>query len=325
MIKENQQQLKCPICDHNHCTLFKILYDDRYGYLGHFKLFKCQRCGHLFLNVILDQKTITELYSDFYPKSNYNSESIIPIKEENGFFSWLKGTKFSAYTYVPKNVKVLDIGCGAGETLLYHKNRGCNAFGSEIDKNVSFIAEKYDLEIKIGTYDPDFFGKDFYDYVTLDQVIEHTLNPYELLKGVHSNLKIGGYAIISTPNSKGWGIKWYGNKWLHFHVPYHLHLFSKKSLKIVAEKAKFKVVGIKYITHSDWLYWQWIHLLFIPHMNESSVYWKYMDRGKYTPEQLKKVKSIDLVKKIKINDIITRFFDFLHFGDNIVYILKKKN
>lgn len=325
MIEENQSQLNCPICENNTGKLFKILYDDRFGYPGHFKLYKCKRCEHLFLNIIHDQRTITELYSDFYPKPNYNSESIIPIKEEKGFSSWLKGTKFSAYTYVPENVKVLDIGCGAGETLLYHKNRGCEAYGSEVDKNVSFIAEKYDLEIKIGTYNPDIYEKNFFDYVTLDQVIEHTLNPHELLKGIHTNLKIGGYAIISTPNSKGWGMKWFGNNWLHFHVPYHLHLFSKKSFKIVVEKSEFKLVGIKYITYSDWLYWQWMHLLFLPQMNELSLYWKFMDKRKYTPGQLKKVKIIDIIKKMRINDIITRFFDFFHFGDNIVYILKKTN
>jgi SAM-dependent methyltransferase len=217
----------------------------------------------------------------------------------------------------------LDIGCGFGETLAYHRERGCDVYGSEVDQNANYAAEKFGLNIKIGPYTPDNYEKDFFDYITLDQVIEHVSDPIGLLQGMHANLKEGGMAIISSPNVHGWGVKWYKKRWLHWHAPYHLHFFSKKSMNIAAHKANLKITSLKYATLSDWLYWQWIHLIFIPEINEPSLFWKYMNKNSYSDDQLKKLENLEKIRKYRFHKIITRFFDLLHLGDNQVFILTK--
>jgi 2-polyprenyl-3-methyl-5-hydroxy-6-metoxy-1,4-benzoquinol methylase len=221
-------------------------------------------------------------------------------------------------------VRILDIGCGFGETLSYHKKRGCDVYGSEVDRNAAFFAAKFGLNIRIGPYNSNNYEKDFFDYITLDQVIEHVSDPIELLKGIYANLKEGGMAIISSPNAHGWGVKWYRNRWLHWHTPYHLHFYSKKSMRIAADKANLQITSVHHATLSEWLYWQWIHLIFMPKINEPSLYWKYMNKNIYSDNQLKQLEKLEKIRKYRIHDIITRFFDLLQIGDNQVFILKKQ-
>lgn len=320
---ETNQESCCPICNKQPCFYYREVYDDRYGYPGSFNLFKCKNCGHIFLNAKLSEELLTNLYTNYYPRAELDIKKIIPIYEAKGFSSWLKGKQSSAYTYVPPNVRILDIGCGFGETLAYHKNRGCDVFGSEVDKNVSSSAKKFNLDIRIGTYNSNNYEKDFFDYITMDQLIEHIEDPIDFLKGIYENLKKGGIAIISTPNANGWGAKWYKNQWLHWHTPYHLHFFSKTSLKVAAQKANLQITNIRYATLSDWLYWQWIHLIFRPEINKPNLFWKYMNNKYYSNYQVERFNKIEKIKRTRINDLITRIFDFLHLGDNYVFILRK--
>lgn len=318
-----QDIIKCPICDYQSISFYNQSYDDRYGYPGCFDLYKCTNCRHIFLNSRFSDDEITDLYTNYYPRSDFNVNNIVQSRELKGLSSWLKGYQSSAYTYVPRNVKILDIGCGFGETLAYHQGRGCDPYGSEVDKNVACVAEKFGFNIRIGPYDPKNYEKNFFDYITLDQVIEHVSDPIELLMGIHENLKEGGIAIISCPNVHGWGAKWYKERWLHWHVPYHLHFFSKKSMNLAAKKANLQMKSVNSATLSDWLFWQWIHVIFIPEINKPSLFWKYLYKNRYSDEQLKKLKKLEKFRKFRINEIITRFFDILNLGDNNVFILMK--
>lgn len=113
--------LKCSICNSSSNSFYTEVYDDRYGYPGRFKLCKCNNCQHVYLDEKFDSETLTRLYTDYYPCSNFNINKFKPRKEIKGFGSWFKGEhRSSAYTYVPKKVRVLEVGCGFGETLAYH-------------------------------------------------------------------------------------------------------------------------------------------------------------------------------------------------------------
>lgn len=94
-------------------------------------------------------------------------------------------------------------------------------------------------------------------------------------------------------------------------------------MRDAAQKAGMKVVKVKYAALSDWIYWQWIHILFMPKMNKPSLFWKYMTKKKYSASQIDSLNKIDRKKKYRINDVITRILDLMGLGDNYVFILKK--
>jgi len=144
----------CPVCGGRVQPFLSGLYDDRFGYPGLYSISGCQDCGHRRLDAVFAADELTRQYSDFYPRSILNLESFKPYSEVRGLRAWFDGDRASAYTWVPKDVRVLDIGCGFGETLAYHKARGCDAHGVEADENILRVGERYGLNVIAGLFDP---------------------------------------------------------------------------------------------------------------------------------------------------------------------------
>ena len=313
--------MRCPICSSSDSFFLMPVYDDRYGYDGRFPLHQCKTCDHKFLHANFNPDMLKTIYTDFYPRSALYLETYEPRKEIRGFQSWLNGENRLAYSWVPKNVRILDIGCGFGETLGYHRARGCDVYGVEVDENIRRVAEKFGFNVHVGLFDPDIYDAGFFDYVTMDQVIEHVTDPLETLRGIARILKPGGVAILSTPNSHGWGAMIFGRRWINWHAPYHLHHFSIRSMKFATQKTGLTVKKTRTITSSEWLYYQWNHLVTYPAMGTPSGFW--------SPEQDLPLKQkigmgiLSLVHKTKFNHVITRLFDTLGSGDNRLFFLRK--
>jgi 2-polyprenyl-3-methyl-5-hydroxy-6-metoxy-1,4-benzoquinol methylase len=312
--------IRCSVC---RATIeeYREVYDDRYGYPGAFRLVRCPGCVHTELRAHFGPGDIKKLYTDYYPRSSFNVEHFAPAGDGKGFSAWLNGEKRSAYLWVPPNVRVLDIGCGFGESLAYHKARGCDVYGVEADENIRRVAEKYGFNVHVGLFNPGIYEPGFFDYVTMDQVIEHIADPLETLRGVAQILKKSGIAVISTPNSLGWGARMFGRYWINWHAPYHRQFFSPKSMSVAAEQAGLAVDSVRTITSSEWLFYQWIHLLTCPPAGTPSPFWS--PRGTRSLRVKLLFAGLLAVHYTKINHVITRLFDAFGFGDNYLFILRK--
>ncbi|MBI3582506.1 MAG: class I SAM-dependent methyltransferase [Nitrospinae bacterium] len=272
------------------------------------------------MNLTPDQ--LLELYSRYYPRSVYQVADYRPHKPVSFIQAWFNGEYASAFRWVPENVRILDIGCGFCESLGYHQVRGCEVYGVEADENVKRIAESRSFNVYCGLFNSRLYEKNFFDVVTMDQVIEHISDPLETVRGIAQVLKPGGLFILSSPNSNGWGAKIFGRYWINWHVPYHLHQFSIKSMKEVASRTGLKVQKVKTITNSEWLCYQWLHLVTYPLREHPSGFWS--KKGKLSLLQKIGCKIIMIIHKLKINHLITRLFDLLQMGDNYLFILKKE-
>ncbi len=314
-------KMRCTVCGGDGCQKIYDLYDDRFGYKGLFKLLKCKSCGHKFLEGEFTPEMLVALYANYDRRSEFDIKNYVPHKEVGRFKAWLDGEYSLAFRWVPRDVRVLDIGCGLGETLGYHKARGCDVYGVEADAHIRCIADTFGFNVHVGLFDPGRYEENLFDYVTMDQVLEHMADPIAVLKGVALVLKPGGRAVISLPNSNGWGVRVFGRKWVSWHAPYHLQQFSPESMRMAAKKAELKLEACTIITSSEWLHYQWLHLLTYPTEGVPSAFWA--GHGRLTRMQRLLYSCISLVKKSRINSLITRFFDRLHVGDNYIFILRK--
>jgi SAM-dependent methyltransferase len=310
----------CPVCNETTDTLFRGIFDDRYGYPDLFNLQNCTNCGHRYVPASFTADELGRLYTTYYPRRHFDIESFQPAPEVSGIRAWLNGERGSAFRWVPRNVKVLDIGCGIGQTLAYHQSRGCEAAGIEADDNVLKIAARYKLNITSGVFDGSQFESSYFDYVTLDQVAEHVMDPHALMRGVHRVLKPGGHVIITTPNPDSFGARLYGARWLNWHVPYHMQFYTRRSMEILAERSGLVLTKVRTITASDWQFYQWRHVATFPERGQKSAFW--------CPGEVKDVahKSdhlVDKARRYRLHRVISRVLDVLGVGDNRVFFLRK--
>ena len=315
--------MNCPVCGAAMVSATQNLWDDRYGYPGHFTLMRCANCGHAFLDCDMTPSQLGELYTNYYPRKTFDLTECTPEAEKIGLGAWFNGLNSSVFRKVPKNVRVLDVGCGFGQSLGYHTARGCDVYGVEADENIRRVAEKFGYKVHVGLFDDSIYEPEFFDYVTMDQVIEHVTDPLSTLRGVARILKPGGTAIFSTPNADGWGAKIFGRRWINWHAPYHVQFFSRHSLSLAAKQAGLVVAEIKTVTNSEWLYYQWIHLVTYPKPGEPSRFWSPNHDGT-TLLQKRILRVLALMHRYKINHLLTRFFDSIGWGDNYVFVLKKQ-
>lgn len=96
--------------------------------------------------------------------------------------------------------KVLDIGCGIGDFLLFRKN----TVGVDINSYNVAYCNKIGLEaypIENGKYN---FPDSTFDGAILDNVLEHLTDPSPTINEVKRIVKKGGHFIIGVPGKKGY-------------------------------------------------------------------------------------------------------------------------
>lgn len=309
------------MCHSLGAKLVATRHDDRYGYPGSFSLLRCSACAHVFLQGEFRPEMLRDLYSNYYPRSTYDLESHHPYQEMSGLRAWFDGAMSATFRWVPRNVRILDIGCGFGESLGYHQARGCEVYGVEADENIRRVADRFRYKVHVGLFDPDVYEADFFDYVTMSQVIEHVTDPTRTLQGIKHVLKPGGTAILSTPSPNGWGARMFGQRWINWHTPYHQQFFSVRSMRLAAEKAGLSLDRTKTITPSAWLRYQWIHLFFYPKEGMPSPVWAPgIAKSRI---QRTAIRALNIAHYLKLNHFITRLFDAMGVGDNRLYFLRK--
>jgi 2-polyprenyl-3-methyl-5-hydroxy-6-metoxy-1,4-benzoquinol methylase len=299
----------------------RSLWDDRYGYPGRFTALRCNSCQHIVVDARMSPDQLTSLYTKYYPRSSFDVEAWTPPREVSPPIAWWRGLRASAFRWVPKNVRVLDIGCGFGESLGYHRNRGCDAHGVEADANILRVAERHGLQVKVGLFDATAWAPASFDVVTLDQVIEHVTDPVGLLRGVRTVMKPDGMLVVATPNALGWGARVFGRQWIHWHAPYHQQFFTPASLQRAAVAAGFTIESTRTVTNSAWLGFQWCHLAAPGAEGQPSAFWN-AKAPRSLPQRLFFGLSA-VADRLGINAAITRMFDALGRGDNRIFVLRK--
>ncbi len=269
----------------------------------------------------MTEQQLSDLYTNYYPRSTFDVERWAPPIDRSRLHSWWRGLKSSAYRWVPRNVRVLDIGCGFGESLGYHRSRGCDAHGVEADRNIVRVAERHELNVSVGLFNPSNYDRSSFDVVTMDQVLEHLSDPLAVLRGINSILKPGGFLIISTPNVSGWGAYVFGRRWVHWHAPYHQQFFTSRSMSQAAKAAGFVLISRTTVTSSSWINYQWQHLVGFPAPGNRSAVWSPKQRP--TLKQRICLRVLLWIDRLGINALLTRVFDWLALGDNTIFVLHK--
>ena len=109
--------------------------------------------------------------------------------------------------------RVLEIGCGAGQTVRWLRETGRieRAWGVELFESAAVLAREHFEEVIVGDaeslVDTVFEGKRF-DLILCLDVLEHMVDPWKFLLRVQRALAPGGKLIISVPNIRCARVLW---------------------------------------------------------------------------------------------------------------------
>lgn len=97
--------------------------------------------------------------------------------------------------------RLLDIGSHCGFFLRMAKNQGWELHGIEPSPtNAALARDKFGLNVHVGYLEDDVFPPEFFDVVTLVDVLEHVTSPAPLLSTIKKILKPGGILFVKVPN-----------------------------------------------------------------------------------------------------------------------------
>lgn len=137
---------------------------------------------------------------------------------------------------------LLDIGCGYGFFLGEMKSRGWEVTGIEISETGrQYSTHKLRIEVLSEPLENLSLPENSFDAVTLFYVIEHVLEPLELLTAVKRILKPQGLVLLRWPHTTPI-VRILGPlavKLDLYHTPFHIHDFSPKTIKRLLKQCGF--------------------------------------------------------------------------------------
>ncbi|MBI3576837.1 class I SAM-dependent methyltransferase [Candidatus Gottesmanbacteria bacterium] len=254
---------KCIVCGSDSFKKVFPTKDRMFGKKGRFTLCECNTCKLAFLNPQPTAQKLKQYYvgNKYYAYQSSSKNIYSMIKKyllkyyySPTFFSRLLNSLLRNVPAIPKKKsyliegKIMDIGCGSGETLQLLKGLGWDAYGIESNSYAVSVASKNNLKnVKLGTYELlKFYKKNFFDAIRLYHVLEHIDDPKLCLKLIHQKLKKQGELIIGVPNYDSFHRRVFRSYWYNLDSPRHLYLFSVNTLKKLLEKEHFIINKIDY-------------------------------------------------------------------------------
>lgn len=158
--------------------------------------------------------------------------------------------------YLPPKVdRLLDVGCAAGAFGSMVKERmGCTVWGIEAVPEVAKLAEGRLDKVVASTVEealPSLQGEQF-DLITFLDVLEHTVEPGDILRTVKPLLAPGGSVLASLPNLRYWDVfralVWKGD---FFYADFgildrtHLRFYTAKSMPVLFEDAGYRITRME--------------------------------------------------------------------------------
>jgi SAM-dependent methyltransferase len=213
----------------------------------------CDRCGSLFF----DRPIPPHDYETYYPY-------LEAFDADRGRWELKARSRQNAAKlrelerYGAKGRKLLDFGAGPGYFVRGAMDAGWDAEGAETSSPaIEFGRQVFGVRYVDLNDAPDRA----YDVITCFHVLEHMVEPQQLLGAFRRKLKDGGVLMIQVPNRESLSgvISWRLRKWLGrprprlgcVYFPEHLTGFSSAGLKACAERAGFSASSIRQISPGD--------------------------------------------------------------------------
>lgn len=251
--------MKCNLCGEQEN--FKVISTEIRE--GEGLILECSNCKHIFQALEMNLDELEEYYNDIYTSTNSLSVEKIEVQEH---FEARKKTLNNMLDHIKpileKDMKVLDIGSGAGALLYSIKNYVHKMYATELNKSYVQFMNEMGINAQYGFFEKLNFDTKF-DLIISINALDHMPYPMEILYKIYNNLEEGGKIYFELPNR---------NEALNFFLPEenqknfntffwhkaHFHYFYEDTIVFALKKAGFKDIQIDcrhQYTINNFLHW----------------------------------------------------------------------
>lgn len=259
----------CPVCaSKSHQTLFATRYTqpplrefilNYYAQQGapdsdclegaNYILEECNDCGLIYQKEVPNDLLMAKLYEEWInPHTNIENHSKTDDANYFSVYAHEIMRILAYYNRAPSGIKVLDYGMGLAKWALMAKAFGCDVYGTEIA--AVKILRAQECGIKVIELSDDKNSE--YDFINVDQVIEHLRDPLDTLIALKKHLKPDGIIKVCVPDGgdikkrlkvMDWNApRWSNDSLLSIHPLEHINCFNRGSLAKLVDNAGFKVL-----------------------------------------------------------------------------------
>ncbi len=211
---------------------------------GYYELAKCSNCGFIWQTYILNNENMQRLYSDWISKTDSLN------KKKNADIEFYR--KYASQVYFiallfdkkPADINILDYGMGWGYWCMMAKAFGYQVHGYEVSKDRIKYARNNAINILEDSLELCRYR---YDFININHVLEHIINPVQVLENLYQVLNPNGVIRISVPDGASIEGQVFDENWKAsknaVHPLEHINCFTGSTLIKLGEAA-----GMEYFT-----------------------------------------------------------------------------
>ncbi len=327
--------MHCPICDESSFVQGAPVFDDRYGEPNLYHLARCAGCGHLSTSPRLGEQDLPGLYGTYYPRkaavaAEVAAEADLARKPFASLKRWWAGTNNQGQYSTKVGDKVLDVGCGAGVSLLEAQILGGQAYGIETDRNIKPLADALGMTMHFGNLHDRPFADVRFDLIIMNQVIEHVPDPDRALVALRDRLHGSGRLVLVFPNQSALSRRLTGARWINWHIPFHLHHYDAAHIRLLAQRCGYDVVRLRTVTPNVWTLLQVRAMFHRPQRGQPSPVWHVAQRSESAGGLPPAVTLPGFVKKVlracvmTLIAMVNRVVDAFGLGDSLYVELRPR-
>lgn len=195
----------------------------------------------------ISDASLNEIYSSsLYGSIDRGSPEPHSTYFERGFS---KGANIFAYISASQkplvNQTILDVGCGTGGVLSYFKKNGLHETGLDLGyDNIQYGRTQHDLNLMCGDInhlDEILEVSIKFDFIILEQTLEHFSDPIGMLKVLRKRLNPDGLLYIGVPGFRNIRQQYDGDLLRYIQFPHLVH-FTLSSLSSILNSAGFNLI-----------------------------------------------------------------------------------
>jgi 2-polyprenyl-3-methyl-5-hydroxy-6-metoxy-1,4-benzoquinol methylase len=239
-----QHFLRCALGDSKPCQ------SRSWAAKNNFNIRSCDQCGHAFVSDSLFDEDLLKYYSSH---GKYHEGYEDDLRKQR-----FPGSRSDAIKYISLiqtalaesrgPIAFLEVGAGWAYASRIASSKGWSVdaieYSPECISSLSHVLPSESI-IYQGSFESFCeHASNSYDAILMSQVLEHALDPGEWLSNAYTLLRPGGCLVVAVPQFKGiYGFL--GVRDPYITPPEHLNFFTRRSLRLLANRMGFEVFRVE--------------------------------------------------------------------------------